>query len=164
MKTTIFDYTIESCMSIPTMLRPATQADQAAIKQIVREARINPTGLAWKRFLVAVADGQIVSVGQVKPHFDGSRELASIATVPARQGQGFAGRIIGELLDRERGDLYLVCGSTLVRFYERFGFHRAEPGELTPLFRLVRRTTRYWGGAVMKRPAPVDHTPLSLEG
>jgi len=143
-------------------LRPATQTDQPVITHIVRAAHINPTGLAWQRFLVAVDEGQIVAVGQVKPHIDGSRELASIATVPAKQGQGLAHQVIGALLERERAELYLVCRAPLVGFYERFGFHRAIRDELLPLFRLAQWTVRFWDGAVMKRPVPTDQMLQSI--
>jgi N-acetylglutamate synthase-like GNAT family acetyltransferase len=145
------------------MLRPATQADQTVITRIVRAARINPTGLAWNRFLVAVEEGQIVAVGQVKPHLDGSRELASIATVPAKQGHGLAHQLIGALLARERGELYLICRTPLVGFYERFGFRRATPAELSPIFRLAQWTVRFWDGAVMKRPQPSDEPVQAIE-
>jgi len=136
------------------ILRSATRADQPAITAVVRAARINPTGLDWKRFIVAVDADTIVALGQVKPHRDGSRELASIATIPARQREGLSRQIIEALLARERGDLYLMCRAPLVAFYERFGFHRALPAELPPFFRLADKAARFWGGAVMKRPAP----------
>ena len=145
------------------MLRPATQADQTVITHIVRAAHINPTGLAWNRFLVAVEEGQIVAVGQVKPHLDGSRELASIATEPAKQGQGLARQLIGALLARERGELYLMCRAPLVCFYERFGFRRATPAELSPMFRLAQWTVRFWDGAVMKRPKPSAEPLQTIE-
>jgi N-acetylglutamate synthase-like GNAT family acetyltransferase len=144
-------------------LRPATQADQPVITHIVRAAHINPTGLAWQRFLVADEDGHIVAVGQVKPHLDGSRELALIATLPEKQGQGLARMVIGALLARERRELYLMCRAPLVRFYERFGFHRAIPTELPPVFRLAQWTVRFWDGAVMKRPKPSDQTGSAFQ-
>ena len=137
------------------ILRNATRADQTAIKAIVRAAQINPTGLNWQRFIVAVDGDKLVALGQVKPHRDGSRELASIATIPERQRHGLSRQIIEALPAREHGDLYLMCRAPLVAFYERFGFHRALPAELPPLFRLADKATRFWGGAVMKRPAPV---------
>src|ERR1700730_18130879 len=58
--------------------------------------------LKWPNFVVAEDDGAIVGVGQIKSHGDGSRELASIAVVPARQGQGIARAGLEALLSRAR--------------------------------------------------------------
>src|SRR5438094_625508 len=73
---------------MPLIIRPASAGDQYAITAIVRAARINPRNLDWQRFLLAQWGQDIVGVGQVKPHADGSRELASIAVVPEWQGNG----------------------------------------------------------------------------
>src|SRR6266540_3252707 len=89
------------------IIRPAVAADQSAIKMIVRAARINPTGLDWPRFLVAEESGGLIGVGQVKPHRDGSREVASIAVVPEWQGRGVGAAIVRGLVARENGVLHL---------------------------------------------------------
>jgi len=119
---------------MPLTLRDATVEDQPTIRRIVRAANINPTGLEWRRFIVAEDGGAIVGVGQVKPHRDGTRELASIAVIPARQGQGLGSAIINELLRRERGIVHLTCRSRLQDYYERFGFKRLEPRDYPPYF------------------------------
>src|SRR5690348_16699724 len=90
-------------------IREATEADQATIRAIIREAQLNPMNLDWPRFLVAEDGGQVVGIGQVKPHSDGSRELASIAVIPSRQRGGIGRQLIRALLAREAGPLYLVC-------------------------------------------------------
>jgi N-acetylglutamate synthase-like GNAT family acetyltransferase len=79
---------------------------------------------------VAEVDGKIVGVGQVKPHEDGSRELASIAVIPDYQRRGIASRIIETLLEREKEPLYLMCEAKNEKLYERFGFRRIEPPEM----------------------------------
>ena len=119
---------------MPLTLRDATVEDQPTIRQIVRAANINPTGLEWPRFIVAEDGGAIVGVGQVKPHRDGTRELASIAVLPERQGQGIGTAIVEELLRRENGTLHLTCRSRLQGYYERFGFRRLEPRDYPPYF------------------------------
>jgi N-acetylglutamate synthase-like GNAT family acetyltransferase len=123
------------------LIRPAARTEAAAIRALIRAVRINPTGLDWRRFLVAVAaDGQVVGTGQVKLHRDGSRELASIAVRPAFRERGIAGAIIARLLDREgQRPLYLVCRAALRKFYERFGFRTAGPAELPPYFQRLKR-------------------------
>ena len=67
-------------------IRPATQADQPAITAMVRAAGINPLSLHWPRFRVAEDAGRVVGVAQIKIHGDASRELASLAVAPDRQG------------------------------------------------------------------------------
>jgi N-acetylglutamate synthase-like GNAT family acetyltransferase len=125
-------------------LRQATSADQAAIKRIIREAEINPMGLKWPNFVLAVDDstGEVVGTGQIKPHGDGTRELASIATVPAYQRQGIAHRIIERLISQSTGTLYLTCMSNMGPFYEQFGFREQRNNELTPYFRRISTLAR----------------------
>jgi len=115
-------------------IRDAAVNDAATIRRIVRAANINPTGLDWPRFVVAEDGGEIVGVGQVKQHRDGTRELASIAVIPERQSQGIGSAIIRELLGREAGVVHLTCRSQLQGYYERFGFMRLEPREYPPYF------------------------------
>ena len=67
----------------------------------------------------------MVGMGQVKSHGDGSRELASIAVLPKRQGQHIGTAVINALLAREAGVvLHLSCRRELEGYYERFGFRR----------------------------------------
>ena len=94
--------------------------------------------LNWPNFVVAEDDGAIVGVGQVKTHDDGSRELASIAVVPARQKQGIGRAIIETLVAREPGlILYLTCRRELGDYYKRFGFRLLVPSEYPPYFRRI---------------------------
>ena len=119
---------------MPLTLRDATVEDQPTIRQIVRAANIDPTGLDWPRFILAEDGGAIVGVGQVKPHRDGTRELASMAVIPDRQRQGVGSAIIEELLRREKGTLHLTCRSRLQGYYERFGFRLLASRDYPPYF------------------------------
>ncbi len=124
-------------------IRPAESSDQQAIQKLIRQARINPTGLAWERFLVAVdKNGKVIGCGQIKPHSDGSRELASIAVIPEYRHQGIASALIEELLAKSTGELYLMCRSSLGPFYERFGFLPVEGEDLPPYFKRMKRLAR----------------------
>ena len=116
-------------------IRAATEAEQSTIVRLIKEANINRMSLKWPNFVVAEEEGAIVGLGQVKLHGDGSRELASIAVVPARQGQGIGSAIIKTLLAREPGVLYLTCRSQLEQYYERFGFRSLVAAEYPPYFR-----------------------------
>jgi N-acetylglutamate synthase-like GNAT family acetyltransferase len=149
-------------------LRPATQADQKTIERIIRAAGINPMALDWRRFLIAEDNGTIVGIGQVKQHGDGSRELASIAVIPERREQGIASTIIRALLEKEPGEVYLLCRNELESFYARFGFRKIGRDEMTPYFRRITRVldflARWTGrrGIVMKRNA--DRRPKREDG
>jgi N-acetylglutamate synthase-like GNAT family acetyltransferase len=123
------------------VIRPAAAADQPHIQSIVRAARINPFGLHWPRFVVAVDEesGRVVGTGQIKLHGDGSRELASIAVLPERRRQGVASLVIWHLLRQTPGRLYLTCRSRLGSFYERFGFRAVDLDDMPPYFRRLKR-------------------------
>ena len=60
----------------------------------------------------------------MKPHGDGSRELASLAVLPEWQGRGVGRALVHALLDGEPGPIYLTCAAGLEGYYEQFGFHR----------------------------------------
>lgn len=121
-------------------LRAADAADQSAIRRLVRAAGINPMGLDWRRFVVAVApDGVIIGTGQLKPH-DAVIELASIAVIPAYQGQGYARLIIERLLSQAPPEVWLMCEGRLTTLYERFGFREVVvAAEMPPYFQRMRR-------------------------
>jgi amino-acid N-acetyltransferase len=118
-------------------LRPATAVDQPAIKTLIRTVRINPFGLDWRRFVVAVDDdGQIIGCGQIKPHGDGSRELASIAVAKEWRGRGIARAVIERLMSTAVPPLWLTCVSNNVSLYEKFGFCEiGDPAAMSPYFR-----------------------------
>jgi amino-acid N-acetyltransferase len=149
---------------VPLEIRPATEDDQATIRRLVKDARLNPMSLNWPNFLMAQEDdkfdGEIVGVGQVKAHGDGSRELASIVVVPERQGHGIGSAVIGALLASNRGSiLHLTCRRELEGYYERFGFRRLNRADYPPYFRrlipLVNLIGRFAGMQilVMRREA-----------
>lgn len=119
-------------------LRIASDGDSSAIKALIRDVQINPMGLHWKNFLVAIdSQSQLIGCGQIKPHQDNSCELASIAVVEDWRRRGIASRIIKQLIEGHDGLLYLTCRSTLETFYQRFGFYRINHKEMPPYFRRI---------------------------
>jgi len=121
-------------------LRPAVEEDDAAIRALVKEGRINPTGLKWPRFVVAVNSvGEVVGCGQVKSHRDGSIELASLVVTAEWRGLGLARAIIEYLVCEHPEDMYLMCRSSLGDFYERFDFRALRETEMSPYFRRISR-------------------------
>lgn len=139
-------------------LRPATADDFPAIRGLIRAVRINPTGLDWRRFIIAVdGQGKLIGCGQVKLHGDGSRELASIAVKPAWRGQGIASAIIERLIELYPGPLYLTCRPPLSPFYERFGFRRLSGSAAPPYFRRISQIL-----SILQQLHILNHAPLVM--
>ena len=148
------------------MLRPAVAADELTLRAIIRGMRLNPIGLDWRRFVVAVdEDGRLVGCGQVKPHRDGSQELASLAVTRPWRRQGVAGAIVRHLQSEHGPPLWLTCTSQMTPFYEPFGFVRVMAVRQMPfyfclassLFNLYLRLRRFPVTlAVMRWPSPIS--------
>lgn len=121
-------------------LRLARAQEDPAIRKLIHQVGINPLGLHWQRFVLAVdSEGAMIGCGQVKQHGDGSRELASIAVVEGWRQKGVARAIILHLIDSVQGRLYLTCRVGLGPFYQRFGFREAAMHELSPYFRRLNK-------------------------
>jgi N-acetylglutamate synthase-like GNAT family acetyltransferase len=147
--------------SLRIELRPAKQKDSAAIRELIRAVHINPLSLDWKRFIIAVdTSGHLMACGQIKPHQDGSLELASIAVIPEQRRQGIATKIIERLIGSNPGPLYLTCRASLEKFYMRFGFSKLETEEMPPYFRRVARMARI---ARALKLVPVDLLVMKRE-
>jgi amino-acid N-acetyltransferase len=113
-------------------IRDARAEDDTLIKQMIRDARLDPSKLLWQNFLIAEMDGQVVGLGQVRHHADGAYELGSLVTKKGYQGKGIAGQIIGALEARYPKPLYLFCLSKMEPFYNRFGFQTVTDGRELP--------------------------------
>lgn len=105
--------------------------------------------LDWHRFVLATdASGVVIGCGQVKPHSDGTAELASIAVLPEWRCIGVARKIIEYLLDQHPGQIYLTCRSPLGPMYQKFGFQAIQYAEMTPYFRRLSRIVAWIGKLV----------------
>jgi len=121
-------------------IRPALEVESTQIKDLINLVGINPTGLDWKRFVVAVNDsGQVIACGQIKPHGGDIRELASIAVHPDCRGQGLARAVIETLLRKNPRPLYLMCMSHNGPMYEKFGFRMVEDKQLPRYFGRIKK-------------------------
>ena len=122
------------------IIRPATKNDSSRIHWLVYRAGINPFGLKWQRFVIAETnDGQFLGCAQLKPHGDGSIELASLAVKRPYRGRGVARVIIEHLLASSPRPLFLMCRAELCRFYAKFGFQPVGSETLPPHFRRLRK-------------------------
>ena len=121
-------------------IRPALESESNRIKDLIDIVGINPTGLDWKRFLVAVNNrGQVIGCGQIKPHGQDIRELASIAVHPDYRGQGIARAVIERLLHERPKPLYLMCVSHNGAMYEKFGFRALVDGQMPRYFSRIKK-------------------------
>jgi amino-acid N-acetyltransferase len=80
---------------------------------------------------------RVIGCGQVKPHRDGSQELASIAVLPEYRQRGVASSIIHHLVSTHPAPLYLTCRASLKAFYARFGFRTLSSPEMPLYFRRI---------------------------
>jgi N-acetylglutamate synthase-like GNAT family acetyltransferase len=142
--------------SQPPRIRPATAADAPAIRRLIAEARLNPRDLDWRRFLVADDAAVVVACAQVRVHRLGSRELASVAVTPARQGNGIGRAISEAAIAREPArPLYLYTESRTVSFWQRFAFREidgdAVPEDMRGSLRIARVATAAFSVVMRQR-------------
>lgn len=123
-----------------TTLRPARETEARQIRELIQLVGINPMGLDWKRFVVAVNErDEVIACGQIKPHGEDVRELASIAVRPEHQGKGLARAVIAQLLRDSPRPLFLMCESSLGTFYEKFGFQVVPYEEMPRYFQRITK-------------------------
>lgn len=135
-------------------MRPATIADRTAILALMRPRDPNRIGLEPARFLVAERDGQILGIGQVKRHWDGTPELASLVVAETYHGQGIGSTLVRHLVQQHVNahpaeTLYLFCLAQLEGYYDRLGFQttprKALPWSLAPIHLLGNGLGRLLG-------------------
>lgn len=146
----------ESNLTPEQAIRRAQAGDARAIRRLVRSARLNPLGLDWRRFILAIdREGAVIACAQVKTHRGGWRELASVAVQPEWQGRGIGSAVVSVLLAEEEPPLWLFCRRELTEFYERFGFEVMS--SRTPAPKVLRIVA--WLGEVLQRPSSSLNVP-----
>jgi N-acetylglutamate synthase-like GNAT family acetyltransferase len=124
-------------------LRPAVETDQPKIRAIIHRVGINPMDLHWQHFIVAeLGDGTFIGCGQLKPHKDGSLELASLAVDESYRSQGVARALMESLMAEGTRPLYLMCRPGLRSLYEKFGFQVIGLEAMPPYFQRICRLMR----------------------
>ena len=111
-------------------IRRATVGDQAAISRLVRQARLNPRNLDWRRFVIAEAGASPIGVAQVRRHPDGGRELASLVVLSEHRDRGVAARLIDALLADEPGPVFTLVDRRYAQHFTRWDFHPLDPADL----------------------------------
>ncbi len=126
------------------VLEKATVEDFQDIRRLIHEVGINPTGLDWRRFILAKDEnGHMVGCGQLKVHRNGVYELASLAVAARWRKRGVASKIITYLISAApNGWLYLTCRQNLGKFYRKFGFEVIAPEELPGYYKFLSLIAR----------------------
>lgn len=123
------------------LIRPATEGDRSAILSLMRSGDYNRINLRPACFMVAEDGGQVIGIGQIKRHRDGTPELASLVVATDRRGEGIGGALVRTLVARHRAHhtepLYLFCLSALESFYAGLRFQRVERQQLPRLLALI---------------------------
>jgi GNAT superfamily N-acetyltransferase len=130
----------EAC-SKQIRIEPAGREAQAKIRSMIRAGNLNPLGLDWRHFLLAIdPDDGIIGCVQVKVHRGGARELASLYVQPSWRRCKVGSRLVEMILDEQSPPLWLTCRKRLTGFYRRFGFIIVDqPREMPAYFRIVWR-------------------------
>jgi amino-acid N-acetyltransferase len=149
--------------AVTIQLRRAVREDQKRIRQLVHQAGINRLNLDWRRFWIACdPNNSVVGVGQIKPHRDGSMEIASLVVTPDWRGRGIARKIIARLIQDSSTPLWLLCRSDLVDFYGKFGFRTVtDLQEMPPYFKRIFRFVGFFG-VLRGRPFPLSIMQLEV--
>jgi amino-acid N-acetyltransferase len=112
------------------IIRPATETDRAAILRLMRPLDYNRINLHPDCFLVVEENGEVIGIGQIKYHREGTAELASLVVAAERRGEGIGTVLVQRLVARHRGPLYLFCLAGLESYYAPLGFVRVERRQL----------------------------------
>lgn len=118
----------------------ACEADAEEIARIVREARINPTSLNWRNFVVARhPEAGLVGCGQVRTvPLSTRRELKSLVVTPRLRDGRVARAMLLALIEGERGAIWGTCVESLAPYYRRLGCEIVPAREVPLYYRLMR--------------------------
>lgn len=117
------------------VLRRAEPADEPAIQRLARGERVNPNGLHWLNFIVAVDGRGLAGAAQLRPHPGGLRELGSLMVRRDVRGRQIATRLIDALMQDRTGRVLMVTGAAHAPHYGRWGFRPIQPWTAPPSIR-----------------------------
>jgi len=110
-------------------IRKATDSDQAAVFQILRELELEYPTLTPDHFWVADLDGEVVAVARLE-EFEAFCFLSAMGTAKDRQGRGIAAKLLEDMLHQCKKEVYLY--TVIPGFFRKFGFEPVMPGDGLP--------------------------------
>jgi N-acetylglutamate synthase-like GNAT family acetyltransferase len=104
-------------------IRPATEADAAGVRRLMRGERVNPLGIDWRNFVVVEVAGEVAGCVQLRPAGPAAVELGSLVVRGGLRRRGLGARLVDAALDRAAGRRVLVV-TAVVRgpYFARWGF------------------------------------------
>ena len=117
------------------IIRQAERKDLPAIEQLVHSNQLNPNRLNWKRFIVATDEKDtLIGCGQIKPHFDGSYELASLVVEQNRRSLGLIKDFLIALLERSPSNsVWAIIDKNHIPL-RRYGVRQVKERSQMPLY------------------------------
>lgn len=142
--------------ALQLIVRRAAPSDQRTIEALVKGERLNPNGLDWRNFRVAVIGATVVGAAQMRRHRDGSRELGSLVVDAPYRGCGIAAMLIDHLLAEQAGAVHVVTAREDAAHYQRWGFRAIASARAPQAVRRNQRLGQLLGGLVslMRGRAP----------
>ncbi|MBI5181939.1 MAG: GNAT family N-acetyltransferase [Nitrospirae bacterium] len=130
-------------------VRPAEYDDMPFIKECTEKFRLDDEDLDYRQFIVAVEGSEIVGFGRIRPHKE-VYELGSVGVVEQQRNQGIGKMIVKYLIDKfPTNEVYIT--TDLIKYFERLGFKKIEPGpkELVEKLQRVCKSKCREGAVVM---------------
>lgn len=110
-------------------LTPADIPEMSTVYVATRTGRtLCPRIQKLGQFLGVREEGKLVAMGGLRLHLPGYREITTVATLPEREGRGYATAIVRSLIERirSRGDRPFLTVRTdntrAIEIYRRLGF------------------------------------------
>lgn len=118
------------------LIRNAQSDDIPIIKECIDRFRLDDEDLDYRQFVVAVEGSEIAGFGRIRPHKE-VYELGSVGVVEGRRKQGIGKMIVEHLINTfPTNDVYIT--TDLIKYFERLGFKKIEPGPKELIEKLQR--------------------------
>ncbi len=106
-------------------IRSATRADAPSIPALMRGERVNPTGIDWRRFVLAERDEQVIGCVQLRPAGPDAVEVGSLVVRRDLRRQGLGGRLVQSAAARAGARRVLaVVPAARIPWWEGHGIRR----------------------------------------
>jgi N-acetylglutamate synthase-like GNAT family acetyltransferase len=131
------------------LIKKAQSDDMPFIKECIEKFRLDDEDLDYRQFIVAVEGSEIAGFGRIRPHKE-VYELGCVGVVEQRRNHGIGKMIVKHLIDKfPTDDVYIT--TDLIKYFERLGFKKIEPGpkELVEKLQRVCKSKCREGAVVM---------------